>query len=54
MHTIVLPQGEFEYQILPMGLCNKPDVFQEKMNVLFNGLEYVRAYIDDLLIICNS
>ena len=24
------------------------------MNELFNGLEYVRAYIDDLLIISNS
>ena len=37
-----------------MGLCNSPDIFQEKMNELFNGLEYVRAYIDDLLIISNG
>ena len=37
-----------------MGLCNSPDIFQDKMNELFNGLEYVRAYIDDLLIISNS
>ena len=37
-----------------MGLCNSPDIFQEKMNELLNGLEYVRAYIDDLLIISNS
>ena len=37
-----------------MGLCNSPDIFQEKMNELFNGLEYVRAYIDDLLIISND
>ena len=27
--TIVLPQGN-EYQRLPMGLCNSPDLFQEK------------------------
>ena len=33
-----------------MGLCNSPDIFQEKMNELFNDLENVRAYIDDLLI----
>ena len=52
--TIVLPWGKFEYQKLPMGLCNSPDIFQEKMNELFNGLEYVRAYIDDLLIISNG
>ncbi len=48
--TIVLPFGKFEYQRLPMGLCNSPDIFQEKMSDLMEGLEYVRAYIDDLLI----
>ena len=47
--TIVLPFGKFEYQRTPMGLCNSPDVFQEKMNELFMGLDYARAYIDDLL-----
>ena len=31
-----------------MRLCNSPDLFQEKMNELFNGLEYIRTYIDDL------
>ena len=29
--TIVLPWGKYEYQRLPMGLCNSPDVFQKKM-----------------------
>ena len=33
-----------------MGLCNSPDIFQEKMNELYNDLEYVRSYIDDLLL----
>ena len=37
-------------QCLPMGLCNGPDVFQEKMATLFEGLEHVRTYIDDLLV----
>ena len=36
-------------QRLPMGLCNSPDIFQEKMSELFEGLEFVRTYIDDLL-----
>ena len=40
--TILLPWGKYEYQKLPMGLCNSPDIFQEKMYKLFNGLEYVR------------
>ena len=37
-----------------MGSCNSPDIIQEKMNKLLNGLEYVKAYIDDHLIISNS
>ena len=37
-----------------MELCNSPDIFQEKMNELFHGLEHVRAYIDDLFIISND
>ena len=49
--TIVLPWGKYEYQRLPMGLCNSPDIFQEKMSSLVADLEYCRAYIDDLLIL---
>ncbi len=47
--TIVLPFGKYEYQRVPMGLCNSPDIFQEKMSELMDGLEFVRTYIDDLL-----
>ena len=52
--TIILPFGKFEYQRLPQGICNGPDVFQEKMSELFDGFEYVRAYIDDLLILTKD
>ena len=52
--TIVLPWGKYEYQRLPMGLCNSPDIFQEKMSSLMAGLQFVRAYIDDLLIISKD
>ena len=52
--TIVLPFGKFEYLKLPMGLCNSPDIFQEKINELFQGFEEVRAYIDDILLITKS
>ena len=45
---------KFEYLKLPMGLCNSPDIFQEKMNELFHDFEFVRAYIDDLLIITKG
>lgn len=52
--TIVLPFGKFEYQRLPMGLNNSPDIFQEKMSELMLGLEFVRTYLDDLLVITNG
>ena len=37
-----------------MGLCNSPDIFQEKMSELMIGLEFARAYLDDLLIILKT
>jgi putative transposase len=33
-----------------MGLCNSPDIFQERMYEIFSDLEYVCVYIDDLLV----
>jgi len=32
-----------------MGLCNSPDIFQEKMSELMDGLAFVHTCIDDLL-----
>ena len=52
--TIVTPWGKYEYQCLPMGLCNSPDIFQECMFELFSDLEYVQAYINDLLVMSCS
>ena len=52
--TVVLPWGKYEYLRLPMGLCNNPDIFQEKMSELMQGLEFTRAYIDDLLVITTG
>ena len=52
--TIVLPWGKYEYQKLPMGLCNSPDIFQEKTSELMVGLEFARAYIDDLLVVTKG
>ena len=52
--TLVFPFGKYEMQRLPMGLCNSPDIFQEKMSELFDGLDFVRTYIDDLLILSKG
>ena len=47
--TITTQWGKYEYQRLPMVLCNSPDIFQEKMSELLTGLDTVRVYIDDIL-----
>src|SRR5687767_729149 len=52
--TVVLPWRKYEYLRLPMGLCNSPNIFQEKMSELMIGLEFARAYLDNLLIISKT
>ena len=36
------------------GLCNSPDIFQEKMSSRMEGLDFVRTYIDDLLVLTKG
>jgi ribosome-interacting GTPase 1 len=52
--TIVMPFGKYEYQQVEMGLCNSPDIFQEKMSKLMEGLDFIRTYIDGLLVITKE
>ena len=52
--TTILPWGKYKYKSLPMGICNSLDIFQEKMNKMFCGFEFIRAYIKDLLIIAKG
>ena len=37
-----------------MGVCNYPDIFQEKMNIMFRGIEFILAHIDYQLIITKG
>ena len=46
--------GKCEMQVLPMGLCNGPDIFQEKMSGSFAELECAKTHIDDPLITANG
>ena len=51
LRTIILPWGKYKYKHLPMGVCNSSDIFQDKMNEMFRVIEFIRAYIDELLTI---
>ncbi len=49
--TIIFPWGKYSYKRLPTGIAGSPNIFQGKMSELMETLEYVRAYLDDLLCI---
>ena len=42
--------GQFEFVVMPFGLCNAPATFMKAMNEVFKGLEFVKVYMDDVLI----
>jgi len=54
MFTIIYPWGKYLYLRLPMGYAGSADIFQAEMMDLMEALEYVRAYIDDLLVITRG
>jgi hypothetical protein len=52
--TIIFPWRKYSYKRLPMGIAGSPAIFQSKMLEQMETLEYVRAYLDDLLCIFRS
>ena len=54
MCTIIFPFGKYSYLRLPMGMSGSADIFQAEMTDLMEALEYVQAYIDDLLCITRG
>jgi hypothetical protein len=54
MFTIIFPWGKYSYLMLPMGFAGSVDIFQAEMMDLMEALEYVQAYIDDLLVITRG
>ncbi|KAG6511714.1 hypothetical protein ZIOFF_029791 [Zingiber officinale] len=46
-----VPDGLFEWLVMPFGLKNAPAVFQRKMDNCFKGTEdFIAVYIDDILV----
>ena len=54
LSTISLTWGNYRYKRLPMGIMPTLDVFQSKMNSLFYDLDYVKVYINDILIMLHN
>jgi hypothetical protein len=52
--TIIFLWGKYQYKRLPMGIKIAPDVFQNVMTKLTQGMDYIKTYLDDLLILTNK
>lgn len=48
--------GQFEYLVLPFGLCNGPATFQQFINSTLQDYldQFVTAYLDDILVYSDS
>jgi hypothetical protein len=49
--TIIFSLGKYSYKRLPMGIAGSPDIFQGKKLEPMESLEYVRAYLGNILCI---
>jgi hypothetical protein len=50
----LFPCGKYKYKRSTMGIKIAPDIFQNVMSKLVQDLEYVKSYLDDLLILANT
>jgi hypothetical protein len=51
--TNVFPWGKYKYKRLSIGIKIAPDVFQKVISKLVQDMEYVKTFLDDLLILTN-
>ena len=52
--TIILSWDKYQYLKIPMGLSISANVFQREMTKLFDRLEYVLVYINDILVVTKG
>lgn len=48
--AFVIPNGKYEYTVMPFGLVNAPSTFARYMADLFRYLPFVCVYLDDILV----
>ena len=50
------PDGLFEFNVMPFGLCNAPATFQRLMDRMLAGMNWktCMVYLDDIIILSNT
>ena len=54
-NAFVCHEGLSQFRVMPFGLANAPEIFQQLMSVVLGGLEqFAMAYLDDILIFSTN
>ena len=48
--TFITPSGRFRFKRLPFGITSAPEIFQDRMEELFSGVDGVEVIMDDILV----
>ena len=54
LYMIIFMWVKYRYKRLLMGVDNSLEIFQHKMNDLFHRFEFIRAFIDGLLVVTKG
>ena len=52
--TIVTEFRKFRYNCLPMGMCASGDIFQSKVDNMLSDINFVKTYINDILVLSKD